>query len=94
MLSAPSRSSPTTSPSGTRSGTSLWDWIRQFALLAVIAGLFIGGLATWVLIAVTGYVVQWWNFRLVRERGPLHLSAGLFTTRSITVEEPRSGASS
>ena len=69
--------------------TSLWDWIRQFALLAVTAVLFIGGLATWVLIAVTGYVVQWWNFRLVREQGGFNLSTGLFTTRSITVEEAK-----
>ncbi len=69
--------------------TSVWDWIRQFALLAITAVLLIGGLATWVLIAVTGYVVQWWNFRLVREQGGFNLSTGLFTTRSITVEEAK-----
>ena len=69
--------------------TSVWDWVRQFALLAVTAVLLIGGLATWVLIAVTGYVIQWWNFRLVREQGGFNLSMGLFTTRSITVEEAK-----
>ena len=69
--------------------TSLWDWIRQFALAAVAVVLAVGGLATWVVVSVTGYVVQWWNFRLVREHGSLHLTAGLFTTRSITVEEAK-----
>ena len=43
----------------------------------------------WVLISVTGYVVQWWSFLLVRERGHLRLTAGLFTTRSTTVEDAR-----
>ena len=41
------------------------------------------------LVSVSGYVVQWWNFRLVREHGSLHLTTGLFTTRSITVEEAK-----
>ena len=39
--------------------------------------------------SVTGYVVQWWRFLLVREHGSLHLTSGLFTTRSITVEEAK-----
>ncbi len=68
---------------------SVWNWTRQFALVAVIAVLFVGGLASWVLVAVGGYVIQWWNFRLVREHGGFHLSNGLFTTRSITVEEAK-----
>ena len=69
--------------------TSVWEWVRQFALVAVIAVVLVVGLAGWVLVAVTGYVVQWWNFRLVREHGSLHLTTGLFTTRSITVEEAK-----
>ncbi|UUZ60222.1 PH domain-containing protein [Nocardioides sp. B-3] len=68
---------------------SAWSWVHQFALTLVIAGLFAGGLTSWVLVAVTGYIVQWWNMRLTREAGSLHLTAGLFTTRSITVEEQR-----
>ena len=68
---------------------SAWSWVHQFALLLVIGGLIIGGLFSWVMVAVTGYIVQWWNMRLTREAGSLHLTAGLFTTRSITVEEQR-----
>ena len=69
--------------------SSVWDWVRQFALVAVIAVALVIGLATWVLVAVSGYVIQWWNFRLVREHGSIHLTTGLFTTRSITVEEAK-----
>lgn len=68
---------------------SAWTWVHQFALALVVAGLVVGGLASWVLVAVGGYIVQWWNMRLTREAGSLHLTAGLFTTRSITVEEQR-----
>lgn len=68
---------------------STWDWVMQFALVAVIAVLAVGGLAVWLVVSVTGYVVQWWRFLLVREHGSLHLTSGLFTTRSITVEEAK-----
>ena len=68
---------------------SAWNWVHQFALYLVVSGLIIGGLTSWVMVAVTGYIVQWWNMRLTREAGSLHLTAGLFTTRSISVEEPR-----
>ncbi len=69
--------------------TSVWGWITGFAVVVVAVVLLVGGLATWVVVAVSGYVVQWWNFRLVREHGSLHLTTGLFTTRSITVEEAK-----
>ncbi|CUR56807.1 putative Bacterial membrane flanked domain protein [metagenome] len=69
--------------------TSVWHWVTQFAVVAVVAVLSIGALVAWVVVAVGGYVVQWWSFLLVREHGSLHLTHGLFTTRSITVEEAR-----
>lgn len=69
--------------------TSAWEWVAGFALAAVVVVLTVGGLAAWVALSVSGYVVQWWNFLLVREHGSLHLTTGLFTTRSITVEEAR-----
>ncbi len=69
--------------------TSVWSWITGFAIVVVTLVLLIGGLATWVVVAISGYVMQWWNFRLVREHGSLHLTTGLFTTRSITVEEAK-----
>ncbi len=68
---------------------SAWDWVLQFALVAVVLVLAVGGLALWLVVSVTGYVVQWWRFLLVREHGSLHLTSGLFTTRSITVEEAK-----
>ena len=69
--------------------TSAWSWITQFAIVAVVLVLTIGGLAVWVVVSVAGYVLQWWDFRLVREHGSLHLTSGLVTTRSITVEEAK-----
>ena len=66
-----------------------WQWVRSVALWLLLPFVLIGGLLTWVLVAVTGYVVQWWNMRLTRGQGSLHLTAGLFTTRSISVEETR-----
>ncbi|WP_165354295.1 PH domain-containing protein [Nocardioides glacieisoli] len=68
---------------------STWDWVMQFALTAVVLVLAVAGLAVWLVVSVTGYVVQWWRFLLIREHGSLHLTSGLFTTRSITVEEAK-----
>jgi putative membrane protein len=66
-----------------------WEWLRGFAIALVVVVALVSGLVGWVLIAVTGYVVQWWRMRLTREQGSLHLTAGLVTTRSISVEERR-----
>lgn len=66
-----------------------WQWVRSFAIWILVPFVLLGGLTTWVLLAVTGYVVQWWDMRLTRGQGSLHLTAGLFTTRSISVEETR-----
>ncbi len=69
--------------------TSAWHWIAQFAVVTIAAVLAVGALLAWVVISVAGYVVQWWRFLLVREHGSLHLTSGLITTRSITVEEAK-----
>ena len=69
--------------------TSVWDWVQQFALVVVVAVVLIVALAGWIVVAIAGYVIQWWNFRLVREQGGFTLTNGLFTTRSITVEESK-----
>ena len=69
--------------------TSLWQWLTQFAVAAIVVVLSVGALALWLVISVAGYVLQWWGFRLVREHGSLHLTSGLVTTRSITVEEAK-----
>lgn len=69
--------------------TSVWEWLTQFALLVIVPTLAVGALVVWLVVSVAGYVLQWWGFRLVREHGSLHLTSGLLTTRSITVEEAR-----
>jgi putative membrane protein len=69
--------------------TSAWHWLTQFAVAAIVVVLSVGALALWLVISVAGYVLQWWGFRLVREHGSLHLTSGLVTTRSITVEEAK-----
>jgi putative membrane protein len=69
--------------------TSAWEWLTQFAVLAIVLVLAVGALALWLVVSVAGYVLQWWGFRLVREHGSLHLTSGLVTTRSITVEEAK-----
>jgi putative membrane protein len=69
--------------------TSAWQWVTRFAVVAVVLAFSVVGLVAWVVLSVSGYVVQWWNFRLAREHGSLHLTTGLFTTRSITVEEAK-----
>lgn len=64
-------------------------WVAQFALLLVVGVALVGALVLWTVTAVTGYLTQWWGFRLTRQDGSLHLSHGLFTTRSVQVEEQR-----
>ncbi|MBC2932928.1 PH domain-containing protein [Nocardioides sp. zg-1228] len=69
--------------------TSVWQWLTQFAVLAIVLAVAVGGTVLWLVVSVAGYVLQWWGFRLVREQGSLHLTSGLVTTRSITVEEAK-----
>jgi putative membrane protein len=69
--------------------SSGWQWVTSFAVWLVGLLALVGGLVAWVVLAVSGYVVQWWDMRLTRGQGSLHLTAGLFTTRSISVEETR-----
>lgn len=69
--------------------TSVWQWLTQFALVVIVPVLAVSALVVWLVVSVAGYVLQWWGFRLVREHGSLHLTSGLLTTRSITVEEAK-----
>ncbi len=66
-----------------------WEWVRSIAISLIIVTVIVGAVVGWLLISVIGYVVQWYGFRLTRERGNLNVAAGLFTTRSTTVEEAR-----
>lgn len=66
-----------------------YQWVRGFAIALVVLSVAAGALVGWVAISVAGYVIQWWNLALTREHGTLHLASGLFTRRSVTVEEAR-----
>jgi putative membrane protein len=66
-----------------------WNWALGFALWLVVVSALLGGLLVWLVISISGYVIQWWNLRLTRERGTIHLTAGAFTTRSTSVEEAK-----
>lgn len=68
---------------------SAWHWITSFAVVLVVLTLVVGGMLAWILVAVVEYVTRWWNLRLVSEHGNLNLSAGLFSTRSTSIEERR-----
>jgi putative membrane protein len=41
------------------------------------------------IVSTIGYVLAFWNFRLTREDEALHVSRGLLTTRTTTIEERR-----
>lgn len=68
---------------------STWDRLREVALVVLLVVGLVGGLVAWTLLSVTGYAVQWWGLRLTRADGSIHQTSGLFTTRSISVEERR-----
>lgn len=70
-------------------GAAVWDRLLQLSLVVVVVGLVVGALVAWTLLSVVGYLVQWWDMRLVREGGNLRLTRGLLTTASTTVEVPR-----
>lgn len=57
--------------------------------VAVVAGL-VGALVLVSLLAVTGYLLSYWGFRLTRHTGgTLHTRRGLLTTRATSLEEKR-----
>lgn len=74
---------------------SFGGWLADQVLPLLLAGLTIVLLLGWLIISLVGYALQWFGFRLVREPAQhegetsLRLSAGLLTTRSISVEERR-----
>ena len=67
-----------------------WQWLGLAGPAgAGASGIAVACLVGWVIVSVGGYVLRWWDLRLVREDGNLRLTAGLFTTRSTSVEEAR-----
>lgn len=77
---------------GRASGVIGWvlELFRGVPLLATIAVLGAIGLAVGVVAALGLFVEMWWNYRLEREPGgTLRVRRGVFTTRSISIEEAR-----
>ncbi|WP_214405003.1 PH domain-containing protein [Pseudonocardia lacus] len=66
------------------------DLLSGLPLLGAIAVLAVAGLVVGVVGALGLFVEMWWNYRLDREPGgTLRVRRGLFTTRSISIEEER-----
>ncbi|APS22240.1 membrane protein [Streptomyces sp. Tue 6075] len=66
------------------------DRFRETPLLWTIIALVLAALVAGVLGALGLWIEMWWNYRLEREAGgTLRVRRGLFTSRSISVEEAR-----
>ncbi|MFF7008641.1 PH domain-containing protein [Streptomyces fimicarius] len=66
------------------------DRFRETPLLWVIIVLILAALVAGVVGALGLWIEMWWNYRLEREPGgTLRVRRGLFTSRSISVEEAR-----
>ncbi|MEV1047352.1 PH domain-containing protein [Streptomyces sp. NPDC049916] len=66
------------------------DRFRQTPLLWTVVALVVAALVAGVLGALGFWIEMWWNYRLEREPGgTLRVRRGLFTSRSISVEEAR-----
>ncbi|MFF3175449.1 PH domain-containing protein [Streptomyces sp. NPDC057900] len=66
------------------------DRYRETSLLSVIVILAVAGVLAGVVGALGLWVEMWWNYRLEREPGgTLRIRRGLFTSRSVSIEERR-----
>ncbi|WP_030593638.1 PH domain-containing protein [Streptomyces anulatus] len=66
------------------------DRFRETPLLWVVIALVLAALVAGVVGALGLWIEMWWNYRLEREPGgTLRVRRGLFTSRSISVEEAR-----
>ncbi|MGV1007987.1 MAG: PH domain-containing protein [Dermatophilaceae bacterium] len=65
-------------------------WAQSLGLWLLLLLALVTGLAFVSALAVTGYVLSYWGFRLTRHTGgTLHVRRGLLTTRSTSIEEAR-----
>jgi putative membrane protein len=65
---------------GTFSAMSFWTAVTVLVMITAVAVAVLSAIA---------YVLAFWNFRLVRRDGTLHVTRGLLTTRSTTIEVRR-----
>jgi putative membrane protein len=76
---------------GLQSGVIAWvgSLFRGVPVAMMIAVLVAVALVVGAVAALALWVEMWWNYRLEREPGTLRVRRGLFTTRSISIEEAR-----
>ncbi|UYQ61494.1 PH domain-containing protein [Streptomyces peucetius] len=68
----------------------VWDRFRDTSIVWMVVVLAAAALATGVVGALGLWIEMWWNYRLEREPGgTLRVRRGLFTSRSISIEERR-----
>ena len=74
-------------------GRKTLDTVLDIGLPLIGISLIIGALILWIPLSCAAYAARWFNLRVSREQGKegttLHQQAGLFTTRSTTVEEAK-----
>jgi putative membrane protein len=65
---------------------------HELSSLPIVAAVVVVLLIVIVVVALLsagGYILAFWNFRLTREGGTLHVARGLLTTRATTIESRR-----
>jgi putative membrane protein len=67
----------------------VWNLFRDVPVVAMIAVLAAVALVVGAVASLGLWVEMWWHYRLEREPGTLRVRRGLFTTRSISIEEAR-----
>ncbi|MEU0570522.1 PH domain-containing protein [Nonomuraea sp. NPDC005983] len=69
---------------------AVYDQLNAVAVPLAVLEVTLGAVALVALLSTIGYVLAFWNFRLTRHReGTLHVTRGLLTTRSTTIEHRR-----
>ncbi len=76
---------------GLRSGLIAWvgSFFRDVPIVTTILVLAAVALVVGAIASLGLWVEMWWNYRLEREPGTLRVRRGMFTTRSISIEEAR-----
>lgn len=68
---------------------ALVDHLSDAPLVLAIAEVIVLGAIVVAIASTVGYVLAFWDFRLTRRGGALHVRRGLITTRETTIEERR-----
>jgi len=66
-----------------------WSWVASFPVLGVVAVVLVVLLVANAVLSPVLYVLVYGGYRLTRHRDSLHVTYGLITQRSVTIEERR-----